>query len=116
MLLGGIVLFVDKMMYGVLHLKARGDKMTAISIRLDDNTKEKFGEFCDEAGLSVSAAITMFIKTVVREKRIPFEIRTTAPVDKSDFYSEENQKWLSEQVRLYNEGKLHFEEHELIRE
>ena len=100
--------FIDNLPYDVLHLEARGGKMTAISVRLDDKTKEKFGEFCDEAGLSISAAITMFIKTVVREKRIPFEIRTSVPVEKDDFYSEENQKWLREQVKLYNEGKLDF--------
>ncbi len=105
---------IDNMMYSVLHLKARGAKMTAISVRLDDDTKKQFSEFCDDAGLSISTAIMMFIKTVVREKRIPFEIKTSR--DKSDFYSEENQKWLEEQVRLYNEGKLHLEKHELIRE
>ena len=42
------------------------------SIRMDGDLKEKFDKVCDELGLSASAAITVFAKTVVREQRIPF--------------------------------------------
>lgn len=53
--------------------------MAAISIRIDDDTKEQFDAFCDSVGLSVSAAFNLFAKTVVRERRIPFEIRESTP-------------------------------------
>ena len=38
-----------------------------------------FDKFCEEIGLSVSAAFNIFAKTVVREQRIPFELTTETP-------------------------------------
>lgn len=48
--------------------------MANLTISLDDNDKKLFGEFCDEVGVSSSSLLNMFIKTVIREERIPFEI------------------------------------------
>ena len=47
---------------------------TAISIRLDSDTKKQFDELCKEFGLSTNAAFNLFAKTVVREQAIPFPI------------------------------------------
>lgn len=52
---------------------------TNVNIRMDENTKRDFDAFCKEVGLSVSAVLNMFAKTVVREQRIPFEITTEVP-------------------------------------
>ena len=49
---------------------------TNVNIRMDEATKIAFDKFCDEIGLSVSAAFNIFAKTVVREQRIPFELTT----------------------------------------
>ena len=49
---------------------------TTLSIRVDSNLKHRFDVLCDEFGLSNTAALMLFIKTVVRECRIPFEIKT----------------------------------------
>ena len=49
--------------------------MTSMTIRVDDQLKKSFDVLCDEFGLSNSAALNMFMKTVVRERRIPFEIK-----------------------------------------
>ena len=49
---------------------------TTISIRVDSNLKKRFDSLCDEFGLSNTSALMLFIKTVVRECRIPFEIKT----------------------------------------
>lgn len=49
---------------------------TTMSIRLDSNLKQKFDLLCDEFGLSNTSALMLFIKTMVRERRIPFEIKT----------------------------------------
>ena len=49
---------------------------TTMSIRLDSNLKQRFDLLCDEFGLSNTAALMLFIKTMVRERRIPFEIKT----------------------------------------
>lgn len=49
---------------------------TTISIRVDSNLKQNFDSLCNEFGLSNTSALMLFIKTVVRESRIPFEIKT----------------------------------------
>ncbi|MGM9785139.1 MAG: type II toxin-antitoxin system RelB/DinJ family antitoxin [Candidatus Cryptobacteroides sp.] len=46
-----------------------------ISFRGDETLKRSFDSVCDQLGLSNSAAYTLFMKAVVRERRIPFEIK-----------------------------------------
>lgn len=52
---------------------------TNVNIRMDETTKKAFDAFCSEIGISVSSAFNIFAKTVVREQRIPFEIKTEGP-------------------------------------
>lgn len=52
---------------------------TNVNIRMDESTKKAFDAFCSEIGLSVSSVFNMFAKTVVREQRIPFEIKAEVP-------------------------------------
>lgn len=52
---------------------------TTLSVRLDSADKKRFEEFCNETGMNVSVAINMFIKTVLRESRIPFSIECSIP-------------------------------------
>lgn len=61
---------------------------------------------CNDMGLSVTAAFTIFAKTVTREKRIPFEVSA------DPFYSESNLKHLQRVVAELNAGKS--VEHEII--
>ena len=46
-------------------------------MRVDDTLKKKFDMICDDFGFTSTAAITVFMKTVVRERRIPFEIKAS---------------------------------------
>lgn len=46
-----------------------------ISIRVDRGLKKNFDSLCEAFGLSATAAFNIFMKAVVREKRIPFEIK-----------------------------------------
>lgn len=55
--------------------------MTTISIRVDETLKKHFDSLCDEFGLSNSAALNLFMKTVVRERRIPFEIKADSEAE-----------------------------------
>ena len=59
--------------------------MTNVTIRMDEDLKRQSEALFDEMGLSMTAAITLFVKTAVRENRIPFEIRV------DPFYSAKNQ-------------------------
>ena len=47
---------------------------TNINIRMDENLKREFDALCNDLGLTMTAAFTVFAKTVVRRQRIPFEI------------------------------------------
>ena len=50
---------------------------TNISVRMDEELKTEFDDFCKSIGLTMSAAICVFAKRVVAEQKIPFEL--TAP-------------------------------------
>lgn len=55
--------------------------MTSMTIRVDEQLKQSFDVLCDEFGLSNSAALNLFMKAVVRERRIPFEIKADTESD-----------------------------------
>lgn len=44
--------------------------------RVDANDKKRFEEFCNTVGMNVSTAINIFIKAVLIEQKLPFEIST----------------------------------------
>lgn len=83
---------------------------STISARLDSQDKIAFDQFCDTVGLSASTAINLFVKTVIRENRIPFDI--ALPTD--PFYEEENQAYILKSVKELRNGKG--TKHELIEE
>ena len=50
-----------------------------LTIKLDNETKKEFNEFCEEIGINMTTALNMFIKKVIREQRIPFELSLNKP-------------------------------------
>lgn len=56
-----------------------------ICIRMDKKLKEQFDNLCDELGLTMSTAINIFARAVVRTKSIPFALSI-------DDYNEETRK------------------------
>lgn len=45
-----------------------------ITVRVDDETKEKATELFEELGLSLSAAINIFLKRAIRDGGLPFDL------------------------------------------
>lgn len=45
-----------------------------ISIRVDSGVKERFCHLCEAFGLTTTAAFNLFMKAVIRERKIPFDI------------------------------------------
>ena len=45
-----------------------------INVRVSSDDKKELEQFCESVGMNVSTAINMFIKAVIREKKIPFEV------------------------------------------
>ncbi len=82
--------------------------MAQISLCVDDDVKREAEKVLDDIGLSMSAAINVFLKKVAREKRIPFELSA------DPFYSESNIHYLEKKRANYKAGQLNFAEHELI--
>ena len=74
--------------------------LSTLTSRVDEEEKAMFISFCDSVGLTSSAAINLFVKTVNREHRIPFEIKIDDP-----FYSTSNQLHLMKSLRQLRDGK-----------
>ena len=47
---------------------------SAYTIRLDSDLKNRFDTLCEGFGMSASTAFNIFVRTVVRRRKIPFEI------------------------------------------
>jgi DNA-damage-inducible protein J len=46
-----------------------------ITVRVDDELKSEFEDFCSNVGTNTSTLINMFMKNVTREKRLPFDVK-----------------------------------------
>lgn len=79
---------------------------TMVTIRMDESLKKSMEQTCQELGLSMTAAFTIFAKKLSREKRIPFEVSV------DPFYSDSNLAHLHRGAAALNAG--HGVEHELI--
>ena len=47
------------------------------SVRMDENLKQQFDALCADFGMSAATAVNIFVRAVVREKRIPFLIQAS---------------------------------------
>lgn len=82
--------------------------MAQISLRIDENVKKKAEQVCSEIGISMSTAITIYLKKLGNERRIPFELSA------DPFYSEANINRLEKSIENIKSGKSTLKEHELI--
>ena len=53
--------------------------MANLTITLDDQDKTAISNFCEQIGMTVSGLYNVFTKQVIREGRIPFEIKVDRP-------------------------------------
>ena len=51
-------------------------KTPTTTMRLDPKLKDEAMKVLEPLGLSLTGAITIFLKAVVREKGLPFEVKT----------------------------------------
>jgi len=66
---------------------------------MDEDLKKRMEKLCDELGMNLTTAFTIFAKKATREHRIPFEL------DADPFYSESNMRFLRQGIAALNEGK-----------
>lgn len=72
---------------------------TLVKFRINEKTKKEMEDICSELGITVSAALNIFIKKMTREKRIPFEVSI------DPFYSESNMKAIEESIQQLKKVK-----------
>ena len=73
--------------------------MAQISLRVDDDVKERATQACKELGIPLATAINIYLVKLGDEHRIPFE------VSKDPFYMESNLAHLRRGVAALNAGK-----------
>ena len=56
-------------------------EQSIISVRVDKEDKKGFENFCNKTGMNVSTAINLFIKNVLKEQKLPFEIKAQSYED-----------------------------------
>ena len=56
---------------------------TNLNIRIDEDLKKQSEEIFSELGLTMSAALTVFLRQTVRSNGIPFEMRLNVPSDET---------------------------------
>lgn len=74
-------------------------ELSTLSVRVDADDKKDFEAFCTSTGMNISTAINMFIKAVLREQKLPFEIKT------NNFENEIYSKLLEAEKELENNSK-----------
>ena len=79
---------------------------TSVTVRIDENLKKDFESVLNDIGLTTTSAFNIFVKAVIKQNKIPFELVA------DPFWSKENQKVLKQSIKDLEAGK--FEEHELI--
>lgn len=65
---------------------------TSVSIRMDEDLKRQFEQFCSDIGMSMTTAFCVFAKMAVRKQKIPFELEA------DPFYSLDNQERLKHSI------------------
>ena len=94
---------------------------SALTIRLDSDLKMQFDSLCEEFGMSTNTAFNIYVRQVVRNRRIPFTIEAPAMDDVMDkgraaFYrmrqaaadaglQDMSLDEINEEIRLSREGK-----------
>lgn len=74
--------------------------LATISAKIEAQDKLEFETFCNNVGMNVTTAINLYVKAVLREGRIPFEIVT------DPFYSDANKARLRASIKELQSGNV----------
>ena len=94
---------------------------SAFTIRLDSDLKTQFDSLCEEFGMSTNTAFNIYVRQVVRSRRIPFTIEAPTKDDvmakgRAAFYAmrqaaaeagiqDMSLDEINEEIRLAREGR-----------
>ncbi|WP_270412246.1 type II toxin-antitoxin system RelB/DinJ family antitoxin [Ligilactobacillus ruminis] len=69
---------------------------TNLNIRTDKDVKEKAEKIFNELGLNMTSAVNIFLRTAIRERGIPFELKLDVPNETTIAAIEEGRKMVSD--------------------
>jgi len=73
-----------------------------LNIRMESDIKSQAEDFFADLGLSMTAAINLFVRQSLKQRKIPFEILS----DYDPFYSPSNLRALDLAIQDYKEGRV----------
>lgn len=73
-----------------------------VNFRLDSETKKEMREICEQLGMSMSTAFSIFAKAVVAERGIPFKVKIN---EDDSFYSKKNMAALDASIAEGERGE-----------
>ena len=65
---------------------------TNLNIRIDKDIKNKADKLLAELGMNMTTAINIFLRMMIRENAIPFELRVSEPNKETELAIEEGRK------------------------
>lgn len=81
--------------------------MTAlVQVKVDKRLKEDADKLFSELGLDTTTALRMFLKTAVREQKMPLKLSLSKSKQEDPFYSEENINRIKEAIKEIDSGKV----------
>ena len=69
---------------------------TNLNIRIDKAIKDQAEEIFNELGLNMTTAVNMFLRTAIRERGIPFELKLEVPNATTAAAIEEGRKMMND--------------------
>ena len=69
---------------------------TNLNIRTDKDVKDKAEKIFNELGLNMTSAVNIFLRTAIRERGIPFELKLDVPNETTIAAIEEGRKMVSD--------------------
>ena len=81
--------------------------MSATTINIDDNTKKEAQELLKDMGMNLSTAVNVFLKQLVKEQRIPFEIGNPRPSQELLEALREVEKMKKKYLNLFIDEKIY---------
>jgi len=73
---------IVKIMYNHVYIEGKEVFILGavnVTVRIDEKTKREFDEFCENVGINVATAFTMYMKAVLRTRQLPFPVTDIEP-------------------------------------
>ena len=75
---------------------------TLVNFRMDEELKKSMESICQELGINMTTAFTIFAKAVVREREIPFKL-SAEPKDMTEHWTPAKWEDVKEKLKVAEE-------------